>query len=78
MGANSFLYEITPVYMGGNTESDRVSFPESIPFHLSRKVYNILILVINSPVCVESIKKITEMQYEYVQIYIFSFFSLVY
>ena len=27
MGANSFLYELTPIYMGGNNENDKSCFP---------------------------------------------------
>ena len=34
MGANSFFYEKTPIYMGGNNENDRVASPESIPIQL--------------------------------------------
>ena len=34
MGANSFRYEMTPIYMGGNNERDRVASPESVPIHL--------------------------------------------
>ena len=33
-GANSFLYEMTPIYMGDINENDRVASPESIPIHL--------------------------------------------
>ena len=29
-GANSFLYEMTPIYMGGNNENDEVASPESV------------------------------------------------
>ena len=36
MGANSFLYEMTPVYMGGNNENDRVASPESLLIHLNQ------------------------------------------
>ena len=36
MGANSCLYEITPVYMGGEDVNYRVVSPESIPLHLKR------------------------------------------
>ena len=34
MGANSFLYEMTPICIGGNNENDRVASPESVPIHL--------------------------------------------
>ena len=34
MGANSFLYEMTPINMGGNNENDRVASPESVPSRL--------------------------------------------
>ena len=34
MGANSFPYEVIPIYMGGNNENDRVDSPESVPIHL--------------------------------------------
>ena len=34
---NSFLYELNPIYMGGNNENDRVVFPESVLIHL--KIY---------------------------------------
>ena len=30
MGANSFLNEMAPVYMGGNNENERVSSPENV------------------------------------------------
>ena len=39
MGANSFLYEMTPIYMGGNNENDRVACLESVPIHLKMKWY---------------------------------------
>ena len=29
MGANSFLYEMTPFYRGGDNENDRVASPEN-------------------------------------------------
>ena len=45
MGADSFLYEMTPIYMGGNNENDRVAFPESIPIHLN----NITVLLLENP-----------------------------
>ena len=35
LGANSFLEEMTTVYMGGNNENDRVASPESVPIHLN-------------------------------------------
>ena len=31
IGANNFLYKMTPIYMGYNNENDRVDAPESIP-----------------------------------------------
>ena len=31
--ANSFLYGMTPIYMQGNNENDRVASRESIPIH---------------------------------------------
>ena len=34
MGANSFLYEMSPSFRGGNNESDRAASPESVPIHL--------------------------------------------
>ena len=34
MGANSFPYERTPVYMGGNNQHERVASPVSVPIHL--------------------------------------------
>ena len=34
MGANAFLYEITPIYKTGNDENDRVSSPEGVPILL--------------------------------------------
>ena len=37
MGANSFLNEMTPIYMGGNIENDRVVSIESIPIHLTSR-----------------------------------------
>ena len=36
MSKNSFLYDMTPVYMGGNNENDRVASPESRAIHLKR------------------------------------------
>ena len=41
MGANSFFYEMTPIYMGGNNENDRVASPESVPFHLNVNGYTL-------------------------------------
>ena len=29
MGTNSFVYEMVPIYMGGNNENERVASPES-------------------------------------------------
>ena len=40
MGANSFLYEMTPIIMGGNNENDRVASPESVPIHLNMATFN--------------------------------------
>ena len=37
MGANSFLYERTPIYMGGNNDNHRLASPESVPIHLNIK-----------------------------------------
>ena len=37
MGANSFPYEMTPIYMGGNNETDRVASPASVPVQLKRR-----------------------------------------
>ena len=37
IGANSFLYEMTQLYIGGTNENDRVASPESVLIHL--KVY---------------------------------------
>ena len=34
MGANSSLYEMTPIYMEGNNENDRVTAPENVLIHL--------------------------------------------
>ena len=34
MGANSFLHEMTPIYMGGHNENGRVASLESVPIHL--------------------------------------------
>ena len=35
MGANSFLYEVAPIYMGDNNVNDRVASPKSEPIHLN-------------------------------------------
>ena len=35
VGANSFLYEMTPIYIGGSNENDRVTFPEYIFTHFN-------------------------------------------
>ena len=35
MGADSFLYVMTTIYMGGNIKNDRVAFPESEHIHLN-------------------------------------------
>ena len=35
MGANSFLYEMTLIYMGGNNENGRAASPESVPIHFN-------------------------------------------
>ena len=32
--ANSFLYEMTSVGMGGSNENDRIAFPDSVPIQL--------------------------------------------
>ena len=37
MDANSFHYEMIPIYMGGNNENDRSSCPESVTIHLKLK-----------------------------------------
>ena len=34
MGVNSFFYEMTPFYMGGNNENDSAASHESVPNHL--------------------------------------------
>ena len=39
MGANSFLYEMTPIYMGGNNENDRDFFPKSVSIYLMLNRY---------------------------------------
>ena len=39
MGANSFLYEMTSIYMGCNNENDRVASPENVPIHLKAGPY---------------------------------------
>ena len=31
---NPFIYKMTPIYMGGNNENDRVASPESVLIHL--------------------------------------------
>ena len=36
MGVHSFLNEMTPIYMGGSSENDRVASPVSVPIHLKR------------------------------------------
>ena len=38
MGAKSFLYEMTPFYMGGNNENNRVASPESVLIHLNFEI----------------------------------------
>ena len=35
LGANSFLHEMNPIYMGGTNENDRVVSPEYVPIHLN-------------------------------------------
>ena len=35
MRANSSLYEMTPISMGGNNENDRVTSAEGVPIHLN-------------------------------------------
>ena len=37
MGENSFLYEVTSIYSGGNDENERVASPERVPIHLKAK-----------------------------------------
>ena len=39
MGANSYLYVMTPIYMGGNNENDRVASLENVPITLNPKVH---------------------------------------
>ena len=34
-GANSFVYEMIPIYMGDNNENDRVPSSESVPIHFN-------------------------------------------
>ena len=34
MGADSFLYEMTPIYIGGNNERHKVASPVSVPIDL--------------------------------------------
>ena len=34
MGANTFRKEMTPIYMAGNNENDRVASSESVPVTL--------------------------------------------
>ena len=36
MGANSFLYEMTPISVGGNNENESVAYPESLSMHLTK------------------------------------------
>ena len=38
MGANSFLYEMTSIYMGGNNGNEKIASSESIPIHLKTQV----------------------------------------
>ena len=35
LGANSFLYERTPICMGSNNYNDIVASPEDVPIHLN-------------------------------------------
>ena len=35
MGANSFVYVTTPMYMVENNENNRVGTPASVPIHLN-------------------------------------------
>ena len=44
MGANCFLYEMTPVYMGCNKENGRVASPESVPIYLNLYAQYLLFL----------------------------------
>ena len=37
IGANSFLYEMTPIYIRGNNENDRAASPEIINIHLEEE-----------------------------------------
>ena len=37
MGANSFHYELTPIYMGGNNENDRFTSTGSVAIHLKQE-----------------------------------------
>ena len=39
MAANSFLFEMVPIYMGGNNENDRVTSPESVSIYLNVNWY---------------------------------------
>ena len=39
MGANSFLFEMSPIYMGGYNENDSVGSPESVHIQLNIKIY---------------------------------------
>ena len=42
MGADCFLYEMTPIYMGGSNEDDRVASSESVPIHFNSNTVKIL------------------------------------
>ena len=39
LGANSYLYEMTPIQKEGKNENDRVASPESVPITLNPKVH---------------------------------------
>ena len=41
MGANSFLYEMTPIYLGANNENDRVASPESVHYSPSEYIKHV-------------------------------------
>ena len=34
MGVNSFIYGMTPIYMEGKDENNKIAVPESLPIHL--------------------------------------------
>ena len=52
MGANSFLFEKTQIYIGGNNENDRVTSLESVPIHLKTKLFHfaaIMVIILGVP-----------------------------